>query len=281
MVFLSALGSETKMFSEGHIIFIIISCIMIAAGSVICRKLKPPADKFIKTCFFIGLALEVFRMLLSIEIVPVVEPIVENGMFSYRETGKYTAYLRTEDIPFELCSLQVLFMFLATVVKDRQRRKHIYSVIYGTALIGGTIAIALPYLAPGFASASAFLSSPLAWEFFIYHSLIITVAIYIGTDRECGIRFADCKWVLITLAVLDLASFYMNSIASVPVYQDDHLTGVEYAVNYFSSYNDPLGIPMPEKWQYLIYLAVRILLAFVLVPIVYLPFLIRERKEIE
>jgi hypothetical protein len=38
---------------------------------------------------------------------------------------------------------------------------------------------------------------------------------------------------------------------------------------------------MPEKWQYLIYLAVRILLAFVLVPIVYLPFLIRERKEIE
>jgi hypothetical protein len=71
----------------------------------------------------------------------------------------------------------------------------------------------------------------------------------------------------------------MNAICSVPVYQNDRLIGVEYAVNYFSSFNDPLGIPMPEKWMHLIYLAIRAAAAVVLIPLVYLPLFIRDWRE--
>ena len=267
------------MFSNGHCLFILISMILITAGLGICCRLKPSVDRLLRIAFVMTLALEIFKMLDVMEIVPVVEPFVENGVFTYRETGGYTAFLQAEHFPYELCSLQIVFMFLAVTVRSDVWKQRIYATIYGTALIGGTIAVFLSSIAPDYDTTAAFLSSPRAWEFFIYHSLIIIVALYIGLSPECRLRFADCRWMIVTLTALDLASFYINSLCSVPVYYGGRLVGVEYAVNYFSSYNDPLGIPMPEKWQHLAYLGVRVAVGIVLIPLVYLPFLFRERRR--
>ncbi len=220
-------------------------------------------------------------MLLSIELVPVVEPVVSGGAFVYRETGHYSPYLMAEHLPFELCSLQIVFMFLALLTRNKTWQKRLYSVIYGTALIGGVMAVLLSSLAPKYDSAAAFLTSPRAWEFFIYHSMIIVVAIYIGYSKECDIHFADCKWMVVAVVILDCASFYLNSILSVPVYQNDRLIGLEYAVNFFSSYNNPLGITVTEKWQYLIYLSIRCCMAVVMIPLVYMPLFFRDRRRIQ
>ena len=267
------------MFSPGHLIFIAISFIMIISGTAICCYRRPPLDRLLKVILVVAFLLEAFKMLDVLEIVPVVEPFVENGRFVYKETGKYTAFLKAEHVPFELCSMQILFLFFAVFLKDEKWKKRFYSIIYGTAIIGGTIAILLSSIAPEYASAGAFLASPRAWEFFIYHSLIIISALYIGISKESDIHFKDCIWMIIAIVLLDYASFYMNAICSVPVYQNDRLIGVEYAVNYFSSFNDPLGIPMPEKWMHLIYLAIRAAAAAVLIPLVYSPLFIRDRRE--
>lgn len=267
------------MFSNGHCIFILISIVLIAAGLVICCRLKPSVDRLLRIALIAALALEVFKTLYVMEIVPVVEPFVENGVFGYREIGGFTAFLEAEHFPYELCSLQIVFMFFAIMVRSDTWKHRIYATIYGTALIGGTIALLLSSIAPDYDSTAAFLSSPRAWEFFLYHSLIIIVALYIGMSRECRLRFTDFVWMIITVTVLDIASFYINSLCSVPVYYGGHLVGVEYAVNYFSSYNDPLGIPMPEKWQHLAYLGVRVAVGIVLIPLVYSPFLLRERRR--
>ncbi len=267
------------MFSPGHLFFIAISFIMIISGTAICCYRRPPLDRLLKVILVVAFLLEAFKMLDVLEIVPVVEPFVENGRFVYKETGKYTAFLKAEHVPFELCSMQILFLFFAVFLKDEKWKKRFYSIIYGTAIIGGTIAILLSSIAPEYASAGAFLASPRAWEFFIYHSLIIISALYIGISKESDIHFKDCIWMIIAIVLLDYASFYMNAICSVPVYQNDRLIGVEYAVNYFSSFNDPLGIPMPEKWMHLIYLAIRAAAAAVLIPLVYSPLFIRDWRE--
>ncbi len=267
------------MFSAGHLIFIAISFIMIIAGTVICCLRKPPLDRLLKIILILAFFLEVFKMLDVLEIVPVVDPFVENGRIIYKETGAYTAFLRTEHVPFELCSMQVFFLFFAVFLREERWKKRFYSIIYGTAIIGGTLAIFLSSIAPEYESAVSFLSSPRAWEFFIYHSLIIIAALYIGISKESDIHFKDCTWMFIAIALLDYSSFYMSAICSVPVYQHGRLVGVQYAVNYFSSYNDPLGISMPEKWMHLTYLAVRAAAALVLIPLVYLPLFIRDRRE--
>lgn len=267
------------MFGTGHLIFIAISFIMIISGTVICCFRKPPLDRLLEFILIAAFLLEVFKMLDVLEIVPVVEPFVENGRFIYKETGKYTAFLKAEHLPFELCSMQIPFLFFAVFLKDEKWKKRFYSIIYGSAILGGIIAIFLSAIAPEYASTGEFLTSPQAWEFFIYHSLIVIAALYIGISKESDIHFKDCIWMLLAIALLDYASFYMNSICSVPVYQNDRLVGVEYAVNYFSSFNDPFGIPMPEKWMHLLYLAIRVAASAVLIPLVYLPLFIRDRRE--
>lgn len=252
---------------------------MIISGTVVCCLAKPPLDRLLRAFLIAAFLLEAFKMLDVLEIVPVVEPFVENGRFIYKETGKYTAFLKAEHVPFELCSMQIPFLFFAVFLKDEKWKKRFYAIIYGTAIIGGTIAVLLSSIAPEYSSTGEFLSSPRAWEFFIYHSLIIIAALYIGISKESDIHFRDLIWMLVAVVLLDYTSFYMNAICSVPVYQNDRLVGVEYAVNYFSSCNDPLGIPMPEKWMHLVYLAVRAAAGAVLIPLVYLPLYIRDRRE--
>ena len=79
--------------------------------------------------------------------------------------------------------------------------------------------------------------------------------------------------------VMDLVSMYMNSIMSTPYYSGDELMGVGNAVNYFSSYNNPLGIVMSTKGQWMIYLLIRIVLAVIIIAIVNMPLLAKEKME--
>ena len=73
--------------------------------------------------------------------------------------------------------------------------------------------------------------------------------------------------------------FYLNSMMSVPYYVGDNIVGLAYGINYFSSYNNPLGIVMSTKGQYFIYLLIRIVIALILIPIVYLPLKLKKTNN--
>lgn len=265
------------MYSTAHIIFIIISLVLIVVGVMICEKTKVTIPSLIKVCFLIALICEVIKIFAIIDIVPIVETIVEDGIIVYKETGRFSPYIKAEHLPFELCSYQIIFLFLARVVKNELWKRRIYSLIYATALIGGTLAIFLSSIAPEYDTTSEFLLSIRAWEFYIYHSMIVVIAIVIARDKNNYLRFGDIKWTCIILLLLDIFSFYLNSIFSIPIYKNDNLIGLEYAVNYFSSYNNPLGIVLDTKKAYLIYLMLRFIVALVLIVIIYLPFLKRDK----
>ncbi len=267
------------MYSTGHIFFIVISLILIAFGVYMVKTRKPPIRKLLKMALLISVCLEVIKVFAIIRVVPVVELAVENGRIVYHQTGAFTPYMQGEHMPLDLCSLQIIFFFFALRAKSDKWKKIIYSAIYGTAIIGGVLAIFLSSIAPDYSTAGAFLLSPRAWEFFFYHVLIIVVAIAIAMDKECDLHFRDLKWMAVVTVALDFFSFYLNSIMSVPYYQGDELMGIGYAVNYFSTYNNPLGITMSNKEQYFIYLFIRIALAAVIIPLVYLPFLRRDKKR--
>jgi hypothetical protein len=68
---------------------------------------------------------------------------------------------------------------------------------------------------------------------------------------------------------------------ATPYYQGDQLMGVGNVVNYFSSYNNPLGIVMSDKVQWFLYLLIRCLAGGALVLAVNLPILIREKRLAE
>ncbi|MBR4471667.1 MAG: YwaF family protein [Erysipelotrichaceae bacterium] len=267
------------MFSTGHLIWIAISIVLIVAGIFLCKKKKPTMRRMTSLCLLLAIISEVIKFLSVIEIVPIVEQVVENGVLVYQETGKYAPYLQAEHMPFELCSLQIPFMFLSLIVKDDKWRKRIWSLMYGTSIIGGTMAVFLSSIAPEFTDTISFLTAPRAWQFFLYHAMIIVQGVYIGMSEEADMHFKDMKWMIILTLVLDCVSFYMNSIMSVPFYNGDELMGIAYDINYFSSYNNPLGIVFDEKWKWLLYLLVRIGIAILLIPVVYSPLLMKKTKK--
>jgi len=90
------------MYSQGHLIFIGISLILILFGTAMCRKYKLPIDKLVRLCFLLSLFLEAAKILTVIEIIPVVEPVVENDALVYRGTGAFAPYIQREHLPLDI-----------------------------------------------------------------------------------------------------------------------------------------------------------------------------------
>ena len=267
------------MYSQGHIIFIIASFIIIFLGVLFCKTKSIPTEKVIWACFLIGLTCEVIKIFCVIKMVPIVELTSENGTLIFKNTGKFSPYIESVYLPFELCSYQILFLFLARIIKNEKWKRRIYSLIYATALIGGLLAIFLSYISNDYNSTKEYLLSIRAWEFYIYHAMIVIVAIAIARDEHYKPRFSDIKLTSIIILLFDILSFYMNSLLSVPIYNNEKLMGLTYSLNYFSSYNNPLGITITTKNQYLIYLLIRLIIGFLFVVIVHLPFLKRKNTH--
>ena len=259
------------MYSTGHLIFIGISLVLIIFGVSMCRRYRPPVEKLIQLCFLLSLFFEAAKILTVIRIIPVVEPAVENGVLIYRGTGAFAPYIEREHLPFELCSLQIVFMFLELIVSSPVWKKRLLSFMYGTTIVGGMMALLFSSIAPEFETAAAFLTAPRAWEFYLYHSMIIVLGIAIGMDREVNLNFWDCRWMAVILIALDCCMFYVNSIMSIPYYQGDTLIGMGYAINYFSSYDNFFGIVMDTKMKWFGWLLFRIVLGAALTALVYLP----------
>lgn len=131
------------MFSSGHILFIFFSAVWIISGTVFLRKKNPPMRKVLLTCLAIAMLSEFIKILGNIEIVPIVEPIVEQGKLIYRETGAYTPYLEAEHFPFELCSYQIIFILLALAVRNPRLQKRLYALMYTTCIAGDGMEILL------------------------------------------------------------------------------------------------------------------------------------------
>jgi len=266
------------MFSTGHLIWIGISVLLIITGFFLCRRKRPGVDRMLRICFALGFLSELVKIYLVTKIVPVVTPALSGGTETgFVQTGAYQPYMELEHLPLEMCSLQIVFMAMALSVRDRVRKEKILSLIYATAVIGGIIAILFSSIAPEFETTAAFIASPRAWQFYLYHSMIVTLGLYLGFIPDSGVSVRHLKSTVTMIALMDIPTFYLNSVFAQPVYVNGEFTGLTYGTNFFSSYLNPLGIAITEKWQWGLYLVIRLSLALALTVLL---FLMRERAAL-
>ena len=262
------------MFSTGHLIWIFISAAIIIAGLFLCFRFRPALKKLLTVCTALGALSEVIKLFSVSVIVPVVDPVItERGgsaAIDWQPSGDYTPYLPLEHLPLELCSLFLFFMLIALLLKSASAKKFLYAVMFASGTIGGIMGIVLSSIAADHGSVSAFFSSARAWQFFLFHSMVVIVAVYIGFGKESKLKFADWKKAVLGLLVLDLPTFYLNSLLSSEVYVHNRVIGVTHRINFFSSYVNPLGLILTEKWQWIVYLVIRLLLAAGLIILLYL-----------
>ena len=259
------------MFSVGHVAWIGICALLIAAGVTVCCRLRPSLDRVLKISLGISVVSETVKILCVMRIVPMVAPAVSGGELVYRETGTYSPYMELGHLPLELCSLQLFFLVLALVMRPGKWRARLFALMYFTCILGGGMGIVFAAIAPEYPTAASFFCSLRPWQYFPYHAMLVVLGIWLGLSRESGITFRHIRFGLIGIVLLDAASFYLNSVFSVPVYHGGDLMGLGYRVNFFSSYWNPLGIAVTQKWQWLAYLGIRAVLAVGLIVLVFLP----------
>ncbi|MCR5733202.1 MAG: YwaF family protein [Lachnospiraceae bacterium] len=261
------------MFSEGHILWIVFSFTIIIVILAVCHKLKPSIKALMKTAFCVGIVSEVIKVISAIQIVPMVDPVVvRNGdllAIEYVSNGEYTPYLAMEHMPLELCSLYLVFMLLVLTLKDGGWKKGLYAVMFASGTIGGLLGILLSSIAVDFTTVAEFFSSVRAWQYFIYHSIIVAVSVYLGCSKEADLKFTDLKKAVIGIVLLDIPTFYINSVFSSEIYSQNKIVGVTHRINFFSSYVSPFGMTVPDKKTWLIYLVIRAVLALTCITLLF------------
>ncbi|MBQ6966821.1 MAG: YwaF family protein [Lachnospiraceae bacterium] len=262
------------MFSTGHLLWIAISLILITGGLIYLRIRTPRFEEMLKICFILGIISEVVKIFSVANLLPVVDPVITSGAagpaISYVPRGQYSPYIESSHLPFELCSLQMVFYAIIIWVDNPKWRKRFTSIIFVTGFIGGFMGIALSYITNDFVTVRDYFTSPRVWQYFLYHSMVVVVGIYAGFGKNSPVTFSDIKSVTAALISLDFISLYLNSVFSVPVFIDEKPAALLYRVNYFSSYVNPFNLVLTEKWQWILYLIIRFVSAFTLILLLFL-----------
>ena len=127
-----------------------------------------------------------------------------------------------------------------------------------------TLGIVLSSIAGDFHSTIEYFTSFRVYQFFLYHSMVVFLSLYLGRSEESGLEFNDWKKAILGLLCLDIPTFYFNSVLSSEVYVNNEVIGVTHRINFFSSYVEPIVL-ITEKWQWIVYLLIRAILTILIV----------------
>ncbi len=237
------------MFTTEHFIWIGICVIFISVLSYFSLRFKFSFRTSALIMAGISLASEVCKILTHMEFV--------NG-----EDATEGMVLEAGALPFHLCSLLIFAFFYLPFAKNERLKNYIVSLMVPVGIIGSLLAILMA------TSGTAF-DEPYAYQCFIYHAGMTWFAIYLIATKQ--VNLGKKAWLvnLASLFSLAVGMIWLNSILQT------------YDTNFWYVVRPPVeNLPvlnLNHGWY--AYFGTLILLGFVGVTAVHLPFMIRERKK--
>lgn len=257
------------MFTINHLIWSVISVAVIVTALVLCKKYKLSLKTVLTIACIVSAASELIKLFSSIELVP------------SASGERFYPYIKMQHLPLHLCSLQIIFILYARFAKDGKKKEILYAFMYPSCVLGAFFALLLPSIftgaSPSVPVAEAF-TRPLAYQFFLFHSMLIVLGLYIPLSGEVKLSTKHYFTTLAFLGVTALLSLYVNSMFAQPVYQDSVLVSVEYIPNFFFTRETPIGIKLTELWHWYVYIAILLALAVTLIAAFYIPYFVRDYK---
>ncbi len=175
------------MFSTKHII-ILVCCILLIVGLVFLTK-KWSLAKRSKAFMFVGFCSEVVKIFTYIII----------------NEDKYGGVLPKSDLPFHLCSIQIIFIMLVVFSQNEKMKRVLLSFMMPSGLIGGAAAILIP-------TESSLNVWPITFQYNLYHCALIVFALNLLLDKELRFTIKDYSSCLIFIFALMFFAVYVNSI---------------------------------------------------------------------
>lgn len=255
-----------NMFTVYHFIWLAI-CLPLCAVVLWQLKKRKPALKKVLSWACIGCILsEVIKTLSVLKMVP------------STDGSAMHLYLEMQHLPLHLCSIQIIFIFYARFAKESKAKETLLAFMYPSCTLGAFFAIMLPSIFSTSIEPYQAFTHPLAYQFFLYHAMLVVLGLYIALSGEVKISGKHYFSSLAILGVLAFVSLYLNSIFAAPTYANGELVSVEYSTNFFFTQNTPIGIELYTKGEWFIYMGIILTLALVLIGLFYLPFALREWK---
>ncbi|MCQ2771732.1 MAG: YwaF family protein [Bacilli bacterium] len=218
------------MFGLKHIIVLVVSLALVVVGVIFGRKQK--LSNLYKILLVIGIISETIKVVYYIL-------SNEHSVATYKydpATGNmievyFGGYLPKTDLPFHLCSIQIIFIFILNLSKNENLKRLLLSFMLPTCLIGGFMAMVIP-------TSSSLASWWLTFQYFGYHACIMAFAIILMITKEIEFNIKD---YLKAMAML-FATFF------VAVYLNSAIADYVHNVNFMYVVNPPVdGLPFLNK----------------------------------
>ena len=178
------------LFGTKHILLMIAALAIVAIGYFFARKLK--FEKITKIMLCLG----------------VVSEIVKIFYYIIANEKKTHGVLPKTDLPFHLCSIQILFILAVYFLKNEKVKNFLISFIMPSCLIGGFAALLI-------ATESALNGTwVITAQYFIYHAAIMIYALYLATNKEYGPTLKGYFSCLKMLFIMMFFAIYINSMLS-------------------------------------------------------------------
>ena len=176
------------LFGTKHILLIIATFALIVALYLPSRKMQ--LKTVCKTLFVIGICSEIIKIFYY---------IIQNE-------STHNGVLPKSDLPFHLCSIQIIFITIVTITKSEKLKRFIFSFMLPSCLFGGIAAILIA------TDSSRNGSWIITLQYFVYHAAISAFALHLFTSKEIKFNASDYVNCLKFLLIIMFFAIYINSI---------------------------------------------------------------------
>ena len=176
------------MFGTKHLIILAICALALSAAFFAGRK--QPLDRLVKVLLGIGLVSEFIKVFYYI----------------LANEATHGGILPKTDLPFHLCSMQIIFMAVLVYGKNTKFNELLLSFMIPSCLLGGLAALLIP-------TASSLNGGwILSVQYFGYHVAISTFALILLVSGQLKLTVRHYFNCLRFTAILMLVAIYINSI---------------------------------------------------------------------
>ncbi len=179
--------SDTSLFGTRHLVFIAISIALIVVLYIFARKISIKLAS--KILLYVGIVSEIVKIFYYIQ----------------ANEERLNGVLPKSDLPFHLCSIQIILILIVNLSKSEKLNRLIYSFMMPSCLFGGIAAILI-------ATSSARSAPVISLQYFLYHVAITVFALRLLTAREMKWRVNDMLNCYKILLVMMFFAIYINSI---------------------------------------------------------------------
>jgi len=176
------------LFGIKHIILILLSIVTIIGLFLTFRRMKH--NNVIKSMFYIGIVSEIIKIF----------------YFTITNEDTLGGILPKTDLPFHLCSIQIIFITILNFSSNEKLKRFLYSFMLPSCLFG---AIAAILIATDSSRNGNFIIS---LQYFGYHAALSAFSLYLFNNKEIKFDIKDYFNCLKFLVVIMLFAFYINSI---------------------------------------------------------------------